>query len=39
MIRSCDTDESNFHLIHEKWNSMIEQIKLTIYKNEENELS
>lgn len=32
MIRYCDTYESNFHLIHEKWNSMIEQIKLTNLK-------
>ncbi|CAJ2633433.1 unnamed protein product [Trifolium pratense] len=37
MLRSCDTDESNLHLVYEKWDSMIEQVKLAIYKHENKE--
>ncbi|GAU37924.1 hypothetical protein TSUD_269390 [Trifolium subterraneum] len=29
MLRSCDTNESNLHLVYEKWDSMIEQVKWT----------
>jgi hypothetical protein len=39
MLRSCDTDESNLHLVYEKWDSMIEQVKLAIYKHENKELT
>lgn len=34
MLRSCDTDESNLHLVYEKWDSMIEKVKLAIYNQE-----
>lgn len=39
MLRSCDTDESNLHLVCEKWDSMIEEVKLAFYKHEGKELS
>ncbi|KAI5438951.1 hypothetical protein KIW84_024614 [Lathyrus oleraceus] len=39
MLRSCDNDEPNLHLVYEKWDSMIEEVKLTIYKHEGKELS
>ncbi|KAI5409231.1 hypothetical protein KIW84_054870 [Lathyrus oleraceus] len=39
MFRSCDTDESNLHLVYEKWGSMIEKVKLEIYNQEGKELS
>jgi hypothetical protein len=39
MLRSCDTDEPNLHLVYEKWDSMIEQVKSAIYKHEGKELS
>jgi len=27
MLRCCDTDESTLHLVYEKWDSVIEQVK------------
>ncbi|XP_058750554.1 uncharacterized protein LOC131623560 [Vicia villosa] len=39
MLRSCDTDEPNLHLVYEKWDSMIEEVKLAIYKHEGKELN
>ncbi|KAK2443827.1 hypothetical protein QL285_014899 [Trifolium repens] len=39
MLRSCDTDESNLRLVYEKWDSMIEQVKVAIYKHENKELT
>lgn len=39
MLRSCDTDESNLHLVYEKWDFMIEKVKLVIYNQERKELS
>ncbi|XP_056698299.1 uncharacterized protein [Spinacia oleracea] len=34
MIRLCDTDKPCLHLVYEMWDSMIEQVKLEIYKKE-----
>ena len=34
MLRFCDTDKPTLHLIYEKWDSMIEQVKEAIYKKE-----
>ncbi|XP_057250027.1 uncharacterized protein LOC104907630 [Beta vulgaris subsp. vulgaris] len=34
MIRHCDTDKPCLHLVYEMWDSMIEQVKLEIYKKE-----
>ncbi|KAG4930462.1 hypothetical protein JHK82_047533 [Glycine max] len=42
MIRICDTDASNLHLVYEMWDSMIEKVKTTIYRHDEvleNEVS
>ncbi|XP_050890118.1 uncharacterized protein LOC127095479 [Lathyrus oleraceus] len=39
MLRSCDPDESNLHLIYEKWDSMIEKVKIAIYTQQRRELS
>ncbi|XP_024016255.1 uncharacterized protein LOC112089734 [Eutrema salsugineum] len=34
MIRFCDTDKPCLHLVYEMWDSMIEKVKLEIYKRE-----
>lgn len=34
MIRYCDTDKPCLHLVYEMWDSMIEKVKLEIYKKE-----
>ncbi|XP_057418592.1 uncharacterized protein LOC130712795 [Lotus japonicus] len=34
MLRACDTDESTFHLVYEKWDCMIEQVKVAIFQHE-----
>ncbi|XP_057418591.1 uncharacterized protein LOC130712794 [Lotus japonicus] len=34
MLRACDTDESTLHLIYEKWDCMIEQVKVAIFQHE-----
>ncbi|KAJ1381583.1 Ribonuclease H-like superfamily [Sesbania bispinosa] len=39
MLRSCDTDEPSLHLVYEKWDSMIEKVKLAIYQHEGKELN
>ncbi|KAJ1381854.1 Zinc finger, BED-type [Sesbania bispinosa] len=39
MLRSCDTDEPSLHLFYEKWDSMIEKVKLAIYQHEGKELN
>ncbi|XP_058778863.1 uncharacterized protein LOC131652890 [Vicia villosa] len=39
MLHSCDTYEPNLHLVYEKWDSMIEEVKLAIYKHEGKELN
>ena len=39
MLRSCDTDKPSLHLVYEKWDSMIEQVKKAIYQHEGKELS
>ncbi|CAH9050321.1 unnamed protein product [Cuscuta europaea] len=38
MIRACDTDKSCLHLVYEMWDSMIEKVKIQIYKHEEKSL-
>ncbi|ESQ38049.1 hypothetical protein EUTSA_v10029312mg [Eutrema salsugineum] len=39
MIRLCDTDKPCLHLVYEMWDSMIEKVKLEIYKKEKRQLS
>lgn len=39
MIRFCDTDKPCLHLIYEMWDSMIHNVKLSIYKKENRSLS
>ncbi|KAG8379144.1 hypothetical protein BUALT_Bualt07G0057600 [Buddleja alternifolia] len=34
MLRECDTDKSCLHLVYEMWDSMIYQVRSTIYKHE-----
>ncbi|KAL9688099.1 hypothetical protein QQ045_032512 [Rhodiola kirilowii] len=34
MIRYCDTDKTCLHLVYEMWDSMIEKVKIEIYKKE-----
>ncbi|CAH9118983.1 unnamed protein product [Cuscuta epithymum] len=34
MIRACDTDKACLHLVYEMWDSMIEKVKVEIYKHE-----
>ncbi|CAM8898917.1 unnamed protein product [Rhodiola kirilowii] len=34
MIRYCDTDKPCLHLVYEIWDSMIEKVKIEIYKKE-----
>ncbi|CAM8908385.1 unnamed protein product [Rhodiola kirilowii] len=34
MIRYCDTDKPCLHLVYELWESMIEKVKIEIYKKE-----
>ncbi|CAI9297917.1 unnamed protein product [Lactuca saligna] len=34
MIRACDTDKPCLHLVYEMWDSMIEKVKIEIYKKE-----
>ena len=38
MIRACDTDRPCLHLVYEMWDSMIEKVKLVIYKQEQKPL-
>ncbi|XP_010412735.1 PREDICTED: uncharacterized protein LOC104699084 [Camelina sativa] len=39
MIRFCDTDKPCLHLVYEMWDSMIEKVKLEIYKKENRQMS
>ncbi|XP_057425688.1 uncharacterized protein LOC130719057 [Lotus japonicus] len=39
MLRACDTNQPTLHLVYEKWDSMIEQVKLTIFQHENKELN
>lgn len=39
MIRFCDTDKSCLNLVYEMWDSMIEKVKLEIYKKEKRSMS
>lgn len=34
MIRVCDTDKPTLHLVYEMWDTMIEKVKLEIFKKE-----
>ncbi|KAK7300483.1 hypothetical protein RJT34_11327 [Clitoria ternatea] len=38
MIRVCDTDKPCLHLVYEMWDSMIEKVKIAIYKHEDKSL-
>lgn len=37
MIRAADTDKSCLHLIYEMWDTMIEKVKVAIYRGERKE--
>ncbi|CAI9271764.1 unnamed protein product [Lactuca saligna] len=39
MIRACDTDKPCLHLVYEMWDSMIEKVKIEIYKKEKHSTS
>ncbi|XP_023768809.2 uncharacterized protein LOC111917352 [Lactuca sativa] len=39
MIRACDTDKPCLHLVYEMWDSMIEKVKIEIYKKEKRPTS
>ncbi|GJX72443.1 hAT dimerization domain, ribonuclease H-like domain protein [Tanacetum coccineum] len=39
MIRACDTDKPCLHLVYEMWDSMIEKVKIEIYKKEKRSIS
>ncbi|XP_052621227.1 uncharacterized protein LOC128127039 [Lactuca sativa] len=39
MIRVCDTDKPCLHLVYEMWDSMIEKVKIEIYKKEKRPTS
>ncbi|PWA91238.1 hypothetical protein CTI12_AA092440 [Artemisia annua] len=39
MIRACDTDKPCLHLVYEMWDSMIEKVKIEIYKKEKRSTS
>ena len=34
MIRACDTDTPCLHLVYDMWGTMIEKVKMSIYKHE-----
>ncbi|GKA51407.1 putative hAT dimerization domain, ribonuclease H-like domain protein [Tanacetum coccineum] len=34
MVRACDTDRPCLHLVYEMWDSMVEKVKVEIYKHE-----
>ena len=34
MLRFCDTDKPSLHLVYEMWDSMIEKVKMAIYRHE-----
>nr|XP_043613038.1 uncharacterized protein LOC122585009 [Erigeron canadensis] len=39
MIRACDTDKPCLHLVYEMWDTMIDKVKLEIYKKEKLQVS
>nr|GEY51166.1 hAT dimerization domain, ribonuclease H-like domain protein [Tanacetum cinerariifolium] len=39
MIRACDTNKPCLHLVYEMWDSMIEKVKIEIYKKEKRPMS
>ncbi|GJV08765.1 hAT dimerization domain, ribonuclease H-like domain protein [Tanacetum coccineum] len=39
MIKACDTDKPCLHLVYEMWDSMIEKVKIEIYKKEKRSIS
>lgn len=39
MLRACDTDKPCLHLVHERWDSMIEMVKKVIYEHERKQLN
>jgi len=38
MLRFCDTDKPCLHLLYDMWGTMIEKVKLAIYKQERKRL-
>ena len=34
MLRACDTDAPCLHLVYNIWDTMIEKVKMAIYKHE-----
>ncbi|CAL5365301.1 unnamed protein product [Camellia sinensis] len=34
MLRACDTDKPCLHLVYDMWDTMIEKVKMTIYRHE-----
>ncbi|CAL5411674.1 unnamed protein product [Camellia sinensis] len=34
MLRACDTDKPCIHLVYDMWDSMIEKVKMSIYRHE-----
>ena len=38
MLRFCDTDKPCLHLVYDMWDTMIEKVKLAIYKQERKRL-
>ncbi|CAL5368910.1 unnamed protein product [Camellia sinensis] len=38
MIRVCDTDRPSLHLVYDMWDTMIEKVKMVIYKHEGKQL-
>ncbi|XP_028060997.1 uncharacterized protein LOC114264544 [Camellia sinensis] len=34
MLRACDTDKPCLHLVYDMWDSMIEKVKMSIYRHE-----
>ncbi|CAL5432817.1 unnamed protein product [Camellia sinensis] len=34
MIRVCDTDRPSLHLVYDMWDTMVEKVKMVIYKHE-----
>ena len=35
MIRGCDTDKPYLHLVYDMWDTMIEKLRVAIYRHEE----
>ena len=39
MLRACDTDSPTLHLVYEWWDTMIEKVKIVIYRQGEKEVN